>query len=303
MSVCVLVFIGLPGSGKTTLAKKLENSLKESGWVMQCVTYDDLISLQQQKLLATSEATEGSTKNFRSLMKVHVENVLNSIDPQSRPLSVVIVDDNNYYRSMRYEFYQLAADYSTGYLQIFIDCSVEDACQSNKCRPVEMQVPDDVIHRMKAKLETPRENWENTLTIARSDADRDDILEVIRNRILRAVKDPVMTKKFTEEMKAISEADRAINRKNVVHNADQILRKLVSETIQRRRNQSVDIRLLAKNLNEHRQKFMMNMKQDDFSIPQNLAGQNGSVDIQLLNEWIAPKFLASFQDAYNMLER
>jgi L-seryl-tRNA(Sec) kinase len=203
---------------------------------------------------------------------------------------------------MRYEFYQLAADYSSGYLQIFIDCSVEDACQSNKSRPVEMQVPDDVIQKMKAKLEIPRENWENTLKIDRSDGDKDDILEVIRNRILAAVKEPVLTKKLAEEMKAISEADRAINRKNVVHNADQILRKLVSETVQERRNENVDIRLLAKNLNEHRHKFMMDMKRDDFSIPQNLTGQNGSVDIQLLHEWIAPKFLASFQDAHNMLE-
>ena len=43
--VCIVVLTGLPASGKTSLAKKLNSFLSDKNCVVQLVVFDDLVSL------------------------------------------------------------------------------------------------------------------------------------------------------------------------------------------------------------------------------------------------------------------
>ena len=107
----LVILMGLPGSGKSTFAKILQEKLKGS-----CVVhfeYDQLIPLEQQKQFASekfSDTTAQSWKQERKSILDNIDNYLNgnqvlTFKPTSinreRNSHVLIIDDNNYYGSMR----------------------------------------------------------------------------------------------------------------------------------------------------------------------------------------------------------
>ncbi|XP_010624889.1 L-seryl-tRNA(Sec) kinase, partial [Fukomys damarensis] len=88
----------------------------------------------------------------------------------SRPL-VLVLDDNFYYQSMRYEVYQLARKYSLGFCQIFLDSPLETCLQRNGQRP--QAVPTEIICLMERKIERPnpeKNAWEHNSLITESPA-------------------------------------------------------------------------------------------------------------------------------------
>ena len=54
---------------------------------------------------------------------------------------VVVVDDNSYYRSMRYAFHQLARDAGAGFCQFHILASLQAAIKANQGREESERVP------------------------------------------------------------------------------------------------------------------------------------------------------------------
>jgi tRNA uridine 5-carbamoylmethylation protein Kti12 len=65
--------------------------------------------------------------------------------------------------SMRYEFYQLARKYETGFCQLHLEVDPSEALARNSRRGPDSQVPDDVITKMARKLESPnplQNSWE-----------------------------------------------------------------------------------------------------------------------------------------------
>lgn len=284
----VVVLLGLPGSGKTTLTARLGKFLSHNAnFVVHRVSFDDLVSVKQQQEAAESKFA----KDFRNIMRTNVESVLTNFNSGTSFQTVVLVDDNNYYCSMRYEFYQLAAKYCAGYLAVFINCSVEEACIGNQSRPTEERVSDDVIHKMALKFEDPRDSWENCLKLDLDASRRNETLETIRLRISETLLNPVLTLKLMDEKRARSEVDRLINHKNVVHKVDQILRKMIGEMIQQERKDHYETRVLAKTLNDLRQKLLHDIKQEKVAVPAALVGHE-AMDNQLLKDWVASRFLA-----------
>ena len=74
---------------------------------------------------------------------------------------VVLIDDNCYYSSMRYEYHQMARKFKTGFCQLTLQIEVNEALQRNEKR--EDRVPCDVIKNMAAKFEAPNpltNSWE-----------------------------------------------------------------------------------------------------------------------------------------------
>ena len=61
----------------------------------------------------------GEWKRARQEMRDLVKTELTASSPK-----VVLVDDNNYYRSMRHEYYQLARDMGVGFCQIFMQVTI-----------------------------------------------------------------------------------------------------------------------------------------------------------------------------------
>uniref|UniRef100_A0A8C3JWV4 Phosphoseryl-tRNA kinase n=1 Tax=Calidris pygmaea TaxID=425635 RepID=A0A8C3JWV4_9CHAR len=81
----------------------------------------------------------------------------------------LILDDNFYYQSMRYEVYQLARKYSLSFCQLFLDCPLECCLQRNRLRS--HPVPDQTICLMARKIEMPdlkKNAWEQNSLILKS---------------------------------------------------------------------------------------------------------------------------------------
>jgi len=274
---CILVLLGLPGSGKTTLARKLTTFLSEGhrNVSVNCVSYDDLVPLQVQAEIARATSDQ-TTKSCRSSMKDSVESFLCSVKESP---CVVIVDDNNYYRSMRYEYYQLAAKHRVGYMQLYLDCSLEEAEFNNALRPEENRVPVHVISPMKYKFQVPSEVWENCLVISNSNSNNPDVLQLIWSRIQESFKSPIMFLQMLEEKEALSMQSRISNDRSILHGIDAILRKQVGQLVLAEKDAESKSDL-ARRLNNLRLSIMEDVKSGVVNIPEEVASNRA-----LLEEW------------------
>ncbi|XP_018409193.1 PREDICTED: L-seryl-tRNA(Sec) kinase [Nanorana parkeri] len=159
-----------------------------------------------------------------------------------------ILDDNFYYQSMRYEVYQLARKYSLGFCQLYLQCSVESCLQRNKGR--QHPVTDKTILLMERKIEKPnpeKNTWEeNSLSLDSSGGGIADDTQ-IHDLLNRALENPVRPLDDDCEER---ERDREICAANLIHQADQSLRRLIAETMQTVKGTvaSKDIKRIAQEL-------------------------------------------------------
>ncbi|XP_074194955.1 L-seryl-tRNA(Sec) kinase isoform X4 [Rhinolophus sinicus] len=145
-----------------------------------------------------------------------------------RPL-FLILDDNFYYQSMRYEVYQLARKYSLGFCQLFLDCSLETCLRRNDQRP--RALPAETIHLMGRKIEEPnpeKNAWEHRSLTIRSPACSSEASPELTDLLLTALENPV---KYAEDNVEQKETDRIICSTNILHQADQTLRRIISQTM------------------------------------------------------------------------
>ncbi|KAF4787796.1 hypothetical protein TURU_167707 [Turdus rufiventris] len=147
----------------------------------------------------------------------------------SRPL-LLLLDDNFYYQSMRYEVYQLARKYSLGFCQLFLECPLECCLQRNRLRSD--PVPEQTIQLMARKIEMPdlRKNaWEQHSLILNSSECISEDDEQIMNLLATALENPERPNEEDTEQK---EAARAICAASAVHQADQACRRVISQAMQ-----------------------------------------------------------------------
>ncbi|XP_048194038.1 L-seryl-tRNA(Sec) kinase [Perognathus longimembris pacificus] len=180
----------------------------------------------------------------------------------SRPL-LLVLDDNFYYQSMRYEVYQLARKYSFGFCQLYLDCTLETCLQRNCQRPG--AVPNETIHLMGKKIEKPnpgKNAWEhNSLTIQSPACSLEASLEVTDILLTTALENPV---KHTEDNVEQKETDRIICSANFLHKADQALRRTVSQTMKEAKDEQLlpnNLKLLAEELNKLKAEFLEDLRQ------------------------------------------
>ena len=178
MSACLLVLIGLPGSGKTTLARRLCSALSNSYRLVH-IEYDAVVDLSEQaRLQAAAAAGEGDDRwrEARRELERAVEAVVvggempetlrqaigssvDAADPKvpeatgdERP-TVFIIDDNMYLRSMRYRYFQLARRHQLGFAAVLLDVPVSECLRRNAARL--QSVPKAAIEAMATRLERP----------------------------------------------------------------------------------------------------------------------------------------------------
>lgn len=281
---CVVVLLGLPASGKTFLAGKICSYLSSEQFKVKLFSFDALCSLEKQAEIANRSSID-SFKSYRSVMKAEVDSFLCALNPLNER-RIAIVDDNNYYRSMRYEYYQIAAKCSAGFLQIFVQCESTLALKMNSQRPCNERVPDEVITQMKTKLELPCEPWENTFLIRRDESSNSNLSVSIKERIEESCSKPVKMYQELLLKEAESQKSRVTNDSSLLHIIDKILRRLIGRRIQNR-DKEVDSRVLANHLNEKRLAFMKSIKSGLRCLPNELANSDDEFQLE---SWVEASF-------------
>ncbi|KAF5304417.1 hypothetical protein FQR65_LT07947 [Abscondita terminalis] len=193
VKICIMLIIGIPGAGKTTFVKKLLQLLPMYGnFKLHTIIYDDMLGNDYYK----------DYKLKRQLPFETAKKLIEEIY-QAKDDHLIVVDDNMYLKSMRYQYYKLARDYQMSFFQIHFDVPLATALERNATRNT--PIPEHVIKRMSNKFESPCENWENIL------------FEVLR----KCMNDPVINITPTYEKPPIG----------VLQKIDVILRKIVHKNI------------------------------------------------------------------------
>lgn len=297
-AIALLILCGIPASGKTTLAWKLSEHcyLAETSEVIT-VSYDSILdqSLEtqvgeshQHLMLHDRQTNQAvSWKDYRqdivscidllinqilhvhfskqevSIIYPHIWKKFSKLINLSLPSAsdckryVIIIDDNMYYQGMRYAYYQLAKKHRVGYCVVNINCSVEEALARNKHR--DCQVSDCVIKGMANKFELPnpkKNYWEqNTVTVGDTS---DNSLRLVTDLVMIALSSPVINEDNCDTEEA--EMSRLTNLTNLLHQSDQILRKLISERIMKCKSTAMvhksKLAAEAKNMNKRRQDLL-----------------------------------------------
>ncbi|KAJ3607586.1 hypothetical protein NHX12_024637 [Muraenolepis orangiensis] len=278
-----------PGS---TLARTVSARAAGRGWRSTVMHYDALIpqhAFHRKVLEDNTQQTEW--KLYRQSLLQCIESFLRNPDVVSDPPDpgrinaeawrrcihtllepypqgesspiLLLLDDNFYYPSMRYEVHQLARKYSLGFCQVFLDCSVESCSSRNQERP--HPLPDDLILEMAKRLEPPnpqKNAWEkNSLTLNNSESVSETDLQRWMELLTHAFHHPLV--QMQEENTEQKEADRLRCAISVVHQADQACRRLVSAAMKSARDDDVPperMQCLASELNESKGRFLQDLR-------------------------------------------
>jgi len=285
----LVILMGLPGSGKSTFAKILQENLKRH-CVLQ-IEYDQLIPIEQQKQFASEIDTSCSSdaQNWKQERKSILENIdsylngdqvstfkPNSINREENS-HVLIIDDNNYYGSMRYEYYQIARKHQIGFCQFYLDAEVDLAKSLNKSRDESKRIPEEVIEKMASKLEAPdplKNSWEQfSFQIPVKNIENlKDYLEMSLNMIEMTLENPV---KPLEDKTEEKDKDRAKCTASVIHQTDKCLRKIVGEKIRETRKieniKKEDVQIKANHFNSKKDELLEDLKTGFTTLPANIV--------------------------------
>src|SRR3989338_2399475 len=97
-NIIILLFVGLPGSGKTYVLPQIRKWCEEDGFEVQIIHFDAIESTLQ-KNNALERWQEAQRIGFEM-----VESAL-SAERQGNLRKILLVEDNLYYRSMRRNFF------------------------------------------------------------------------------------------------------------------------------------------------------------------------------------------------------
>lgn len=272
LDICVTVLCGIPGSGKSTFAKSLidkstlasqhywEES-KSLHWLL--VSYDEIIPTDVEKNLIEREMPN-AWKECRENIQNAVDNLVRELKNETEASEtfttgaenkeyhfesfqmflqntrhresgkvVILIDDNMYYSSMRYKYYQLTRKHSISFCQVHIDCDTETALIRNRERLIRL-VPDDVILNMAARFEVPNPEqnvWEKhsiSVNTNSSPMALENSMIQTMELITRALSAP--SRPVLEDVDQTSRVvDRQICSENMIHQADILMRKLTAE--------------------------------------------------------------------------
>lgn len=256
--------IGIPASGKTSLARKiLEFSrighLKANVVV---ITFDNFININ------FNEIATGDYKRSREKLLHDVEGLiqtLNKIDENfaealssselkldstcfnfniDRP-TIIVLDDNMYYRSMRQRVRSICRSTNCGHFQIFVKCSLELAIQRNLKRS--SPIPESIINDMYHHLEEPH-NLRTIICV--SDLPDSDLVEMINERI-----------ENSESLEESAEHLSLPQQQSLLHQIDIISRKELSLKIKSLKSNE-DVSSRCATLNKRRKKFLEDFRSE-----------------------------------------
>lgn len=273
--VCFVVMIGLPGAGKTTFCERFKEKCSIIKVIHVC--FDKFLRIGDNLDLETGQMKE-KRRHFLEILgrlaegiklrnqimfeeaNEHLAKHFNEniqIDLDLRPTGKIFgifLDDNMYYRSMRYEIVALAREYRAGFLQVHLDVSLEEALTRNATRT--NPIPQEIVSRMWIKLEKPNEQfykWERDTVNLTVNYKVEDIME-IEEQIAECANNP--------EHPIEQDVEREPVEQSTLHKVDLLLRKAVSDIIKDRRLtlNGLDLKHLSEHLVSRRRTILNDFK-------------------------------------------
>jgi len=259
MQFIVLSLIGIPASAKTTLAQRIVLLSKIS---LQCnvivISFDEHIDqdfnnirngeykhlreeLIQRIENITEELRKSQTHSWCDILQSQLKIQEDKFNIRNHEQTLIILDDNNYFRSMRQRNRSLCKKLKCQHFQIFLKSSLEEATERNKTRS--RNVPESIIEKMLNQLEKPK----NPRTIfIDSSVDDETLLKLLNDRI-------------ENPEKLVEEIVRTRQQQSIVHEIDIITRREIRKIILSRMS-SGNISSLCTTLNRKRKEFLEGLK-------------------------------------------
>lgn len=319
-----MAFVGLPGAGKSSLCKELfeslENRANSSALCLIHVCFDELIPLDLQEKFVLIKQSKLEDEVEGASWKSTRRDVYNKIDRLVECLrndiidldifklfgieekqdanvdQVILLDDNFYYRSMRYEYFQLARKHNIGFCQCYLECTTEVAIHQNLSRDI--QVPTAAIEAMAINLQPPQPQelmWElNTVVISSKSPDRTDAVWDIIEKSLELPVPPL-------ENRDLEKAEARLRCSlSVAHQADLILRSLVGTLIKEAKanNEFPTSKLpeFSRSVNSGRQSIIVAMREGSLKFPSHLAEEVCEEKKQELCEFLRSELEEKLKD-------
>ncbi|KAG2392651.1 hypothetical protein C9374_011376 [Naegleria lovaniensis] len=149
--IVVCLLYGLPASGKSSVAKLLEEKLKNLNFIVERLEYDQVLRNHQEQKNIMDFSSELWKESRQVVEKQTIELVENYLSSQDDKSMVIILDDNFYYKSMRHEFVQICRNYTLSNVQLLLKCPVDLCIERDKQRRT--PVGDGIIMEMSKKFE------------------------------------------------------------------------------------------------------------------------------------------------------
>mmetsp|Transcript_7188 Transcript_7188/g.9097 ORF Transcript_7188/g.9097 Transcript_7188/m.9097 type:complete len:343 (+) Transcript_7188:240-1268(+) len=249
----IVVFCGLPGSGKSSFAQLIRKALPTTLSVVN-VEFD-LFERRLKKSgtgrpqgSAWSEIDAKIWKQARCEALAEVERQL-----QGENDTVVLLDDNMYYRSMRSEVKKMARRLGTGFVQIYMCAGVKDSMRMNASRDSLNQVPEAVIIKMAEMMEPPDSKFDKPYTICigppplysvmnsenlsvairESSVNYNNAIEAFKKLLNISFNNPLdeTNKEIQMEKLRLADASREQGRKNALHQVELEMKRQVGKYI------------------------------------------------------------------------
>ena len=334
---CVVTLCGLPGSGKTRLARTLRDRMNANGMsnnATAVVRFDD--AEREQFFYDDDEddrvkGVERRPKTFdpegwKRARKACFEALRAALDDDDEKNAMVILDDTMHYKSMRREAYRYAREFRAAFIVVHVDVDEKECWLRNSRRDDDdvLKVPRETFERLKTVFDAPGKGTydadeafdKNYITVTPPSRDvgvseeehekeyaafAESLLEDVYNRWLTDEtprrKDELDLLKLKRERSA---TDRVITAANLVHDVDVQTRKLMNEFM---KSSSSKSSALAQRIREARL-HALNLSREETKFDarkDQIFRENGDLD-----EWkgdaSAEKYVNVFRETLRGLE-
>ncbi len=181
LSKAIIVLMGLPSSGKSTIAEMLSKKLYTDFNYNTIVIGTDSL---RQTIPSQREQFDPDIEPF--IKDLTIQNIRHSLNNNYS----VINDDMNYYKSMRHELKEISEEFHAHFILIHIDVPLGVALKWNKERG--SPIPQHVIERVSARFDRPGDyQWDIPLLTIQSNLVTPEIaIQKIVSKIIPIISAP-----------------------------------------------------------------------------------------------------------------